>query len=152
MERRLKIDLKSLSFICWYQSIANVIVCVGYILEHTKGHYLLSFTLRRKSGRSGKPSFNHTTRGVGAPVKRHFSFKPVPSVTTTRPFSLGSTTDTLGATAARKKIYAFYFQFDSCIISDYITFMFLLNSYSIRKEGYIYVLPFIYMQQMEYNK
>ena len=118
-------------------------------------YYRLSFTLRRKSGRSGKPSFNHTTRGVGAPVKRHFSFKPVPSVTTTRPFSLGSTTDTLGATAVRKKKYAFYFQFDSCIISDYISYyiyVFMLNSYSIRKEGYIYVLPFIYMQQMQHNK
>ena len=117
--------------------------------------YLLSFTLRRKSGRSGSPSFNHTTRGVGAPVKRHLSFKPVPSVTTTRPFSLGSTTDTLGATAVRKKKYAFYFQFDSCIISDYISYyiyVFMLNSYSIRKEGYIYVLPFIYMQQMQHNK
>ena len=64
--------------------------------------YLLSFTLSRKSGRKGNPSFNQTTLGVGAPVKRHFSFNPVPSVTTTRPLSLGSTTETLGATAGIK--------------------------------------------------
>ena len=33
-----------------------------------------------------------------------------------------------------------------------ITYMFLLYSYSITEKGYMYVLPFIHMQQMQYNK
>ena len=33
-----------------------------------------------------------------------------------------------------------------------ITYMFLLYSYGITEKGYMYVLPFIHMQQMQYNK
>merc|ERR1712096_186312 len=65
---------------------------------------LLSFTLSLKSGRRGNPSLSQITPGVGAPANRHFNFNPLPSVTTTRPRSLGSTVVTLGVAACRRYI------------------------------------------------
>ena len=76
-------------------------IFIVLISKSQNSSYLLSFTLSLKSGRRGDPSFSQTTFGVGAPVKRHFSFKPVPSVTTTLPLSLGSTTETFGLVAGK---------------------------------------------------
>ena len=91
--------------------LTHSVICLFYLpddalVTHAKNvrrvSFLLSFTLNRKSGRKGSPSFSQTTFGVGAPVKRHFSFSPLPSVTTTRPRSLGSTTETFGLVAEKR--------------------------------------------------